>query len=162
KNVLFGAEAEEAAIRAERSGRHAFTSPKQYLSTHDLDELDQPLPREIDSTAKFTARGLLKLFLAYLLERAGSDAKQQGLPWPVRLRIARPAWDKKRASEGEKTLKELVRDAFALVDQLGSKLAAKGGLPHAAAHSALKALPPKAGIDEKEIFQLDAQGKASV
>src|SRR5438105_2989942 len=31
-HVLFGQEAEEAAIRAERTGRQAFSSPKQYLS----------------------------------------------------------------------------------------------------------------------------------
>jgi hypothetical protein len=55
-SVLFGQEAEEAAIRAERTGRQAFSSPKQYLSTHDVEDLDQPLPQEIDPTAKFTAR----------------------------------------------------------------------------------------------------------
>jgi molecular chaperone DnaK (HSP70) len=161
-NVLFGQEAEEAAVQAERSGRHAFTSPKQYLSTHDLEELDQPLPRDIDPTAKFTARTLLKLFLAHLLERAGHDAKRQGLPWPVRLRIARPAWDSQRAQKGEKTLKELVRDAFALVDQLGGKLAAKGGLSRDAARSALRALPSKSTVDDNALFQLDAHGNASV
>jgi molecular chaperone DnaK (HSP70) len=85
--VLFGQDAEEAALRAERTGRHAFTSPKQYLSTHDAEELDQLLPREIDPTTRFTARDLLKLFLAHMLERAGHDATQQGLPWPIGLRI---------------------------------------------------------------------------
>jgi hypothetical protein len=163
-NVLFGQEAEEAAIRAERTGRRALTSPKQYLSTHDAEDLDQSLSRDIDPTAKFTPRDLLKLFLAHMLERAGNDAQQQHLPWPVPLRIARPAWDAKRAEDGERTLKELVRHAFALVDKLGSKLAAKGGLPHKAALSALKSLPrgaPTADNDAK-IFKLDDRGRASV
>src|SRR5499427_6889079 len=95
--VLFGQEAEEAAIRAERTGRQAFSSPKQYLSTHEIEELDQPLPLELDPTGKFTARALLKLFLAHMIERAGNDAGQQHLPWPARLRVARPAWDEQRA-----------------------------------------------------------------
>src|SRR5262245_5873611 len=59
--LLFGQEAEQAALRAEHSGRQAFVSPKQYLSTHDTEDLDQRLPREIDPTAKFTARDLLTL-----------------------------------------------------------------------------------------------------
>ena len=160
--VLFGQEAEEAAIRAERTGRQAFTSPKQYLSTHDTEELDHALPKEIDPTAKFTARNLLKLFLAHMLERAGNDAKQQGLPWPVLLRVARPAWDDKRAQVGERTLKELVRDAFALVDKLGAKLASKGGVPHKVALSALKSLSIGAATDDDKIFKLDARGRASV
>jgi len=160
--VLFGQEAEEAAIRAERTGRQAFTSPKQYLSTHDTEELDHALPKEIDPTAKFTARNLLKLFLAHMLERAGDDAKQQGLPWPVLLRVARPAWDDKRAQVGERTLKELVRDAFALVDKLGAKLASKGGVPHKVALSALKSLSIGAATDDDKIFKLDARGRASV
>ncbi|MBO0755557.1 MAG: hypothetical protein J2P54_06825 [Bradyrhizobiaceae bacterium] len=163
-NVLFGQEAEEAAIRAEHTGRHAFTSPKQYLSTHDAEDLDQPLPKDIDPTGKFTPRDLLKLFLAHMLERAGDDAKQQRLPWPVLLRIARPAWDAKRAQDGERTLKELVRHALTLVDKLGSKLASKGGLPQKAALAALKALSrgaPTADGDAK-IFKLDDYGRASI
>lgn len=163
-NVLFGQEAEEAAIRAERTGRRALTSPKQYLSTHDAEDLDQRLPKDIDPTAKFTPRDLLKLFLAHMLERAGDDAKQQRLLWPVPLRIARPAWDAKRAQDGERTLKELVRHAFALVDKLGSNLALKGGLPHKAALSALKSLSRGARTpdDDATIFKLDDRGRASV
>src|SRR5262249_30437398 len=55
-HVLFGQEAEEAGIRAEHTGRQAFISPKQYLSTHDTAELDQRLPKEIDPAGKFTPR----------------------------------------------------------------------------------------------------------
>lgn len=161
-HVLFGQEAEEAAIRAERTGRQAFASPKQYLSTHDADELDEPLPQEIDSTAKFTARDLLRLFLAHMLERAGNDAGQQGLPWPVRLRIARPAWDEKRARDGESALKGLIREAFALVDQLGSNLSIRGGITHEAADSALRSLSSGPSADDRNLFKLDAQGRASV
>jgi molecular chaperone DnaK (HSP70) len=161
-HVLFGQEAEEAAIRAERTGRQAFVSPKQYLSTHDLEDLDEPLPQEIDPTAKFTARDLLKLFLAHMLERAGSDAIQQGLPWPIRLRIARPAWDNQRARDGEKALKALVRDGFALVDKLGSELSSRGGISHRTARSALRALSSGVAADDNKIFMLDAQGRATV
>jgi hypothetical protein len=160
--VLFGQEADDAAIRAEHTGRHAFSSPKQYLSTHDIEDLDQPLAKEVDPTAKFTARGLLTLFLAHMLERAGDDAKQQGLPWPPRLRLARPAWEARRAQDGERTLKELVRNAFALVDSLGAQLAAQGGLPHEAALAALRSLSGKTAPADEDIFQLDASGRASV
>src|SRR5262249_3879086 len=37
--LLFGEEARLAAIRGERLSREAFVSPKQYLSTRDLEEL---------------------------------------------------------------------------------------------------------------------------
>lgn len=161
-HVLFGQEAEEAALRAEGGGRQAFASPKQYLSTHDVEELDQPLPQDIDPTSKLTARDLLRLFLAHMLERAGNDAARQGLPWPARLRIARPAWDPQRAYDGERALKGLVRDAFALVDKLGSRLASKGGMSHKAAFSALRSLSSRVTADDKKIFKLDAHGRASV
>ncbi len=160
-HVLLGQDAEVTAIQAERGGRHAFTSPKQYLSTHDPEELDEVLPKEIDPTGKFTARTLLTLFLAHLLERASDDAARQGLPWPVHLRIARPAWDPQRARNGEAILKGLVRDAFALVDGLGSKLASRGGLSHKAALSALRSLSHVAA-DDNNVFKLDDKRLATV
>jgi molecular chaperone DnaK (HSP70) len=160
--LLFGQEAEEAAVRAERTGRHAFVSPKQYLSTHDLEDLDQQLQRDVDPTAKFTARDLLKLFLAHLLERAGNDAREQHLKWPVALRIARPAWSAKRADDGEEILKSLVGHGFELVDRLGTKLSTKGGLSHESAVEALGNLRPATDMDNNNIFKLNSEGKASV
>jgi hypothetical protein len=56
---------------------------------------------------------------------------------PVRLRIARPAWDETRAKAGEQALRSLVLQAFALVDELGDQLAAVDGIAHDAACSAL-------------------------
>jgi len=97
-----------------------------------------------------------------MLERAGHDAEAQGLPWPTRMRIARPAWDEKRARDGEKALKGVVHDAFALVDQLGSKLSLRGGITHKAAASALRTLSSKPTADDSKLFKLDAQGRASV
>jgi molecular chaperone DnaK (HSP70) len=160
-HLLFGREADQAANRAEASGRHALVSPKQYLSTHDLEDLDERLPADIDPTGKFSAKDLMRLYLACLLERAADDARQQGLPWPVLLRVARPAWKTERAEHGERTLKELVRDGFALVDQLGSALSAEGGLPHREALRALSRLTPMTPAQERNIFKL-SRGKASV
>src|SRR5258706_2864527 len=82
-HLLFGREAEQAASRAQASGRHALVSPKQYLSTHDPEDFAQKLPADIDPTGKFSAKDLLGLYLGYLLERAADDANQQVLPWPV-------------------------------------------------------------------------------
>src|SRR5262245_57722266 len=65
--VLFGEEAWNAAIRGEYLGRQAFMSPKQYLSTRETEDLDEPLGRALDPTGTYTARQLLALFLAHLL-----------------------------------------------------------------------------------------------
>jgi molecular chaperone DnaK (HSP70) len=161
ENVLFGREAEQAAIRAETSGRHALVSPKQYLSTHDPEDFDAQLSPDIDPTGKFTAKDLLRLYLGHLLERIAHDAKEQGLPWPVPLRVARPAWKVERVDRGERTLKELVRDGFALVDELGSILSSKGGVPHGIAIRALSRLKPMTEAQERRIFRL-SHGSASV
>jgi hypothetical protein len=77
-------------------------------------------------------------------------------PW-----VARPAWKMERAAHGERTLKELVRDGFALVDQLGSAASAKGGVPHGAALRALARLTPMTPAEERRIFKL-SKGTASV
>jgi molecular chaperone DnaK (HSP70) len=161
EKVLFGREAEQAAIRAEASGRHALVSPKQYLSTHNPEDFDARLSTDIDPTRKFSAKDLLRLYLGHLLERIAHDAKQQSLPWPVPLRVARPAWKIQRADRGERTLKELVRDGFALADELGSTLSSKGGVPHSVALRALARLKPMTPTQEKRIFEL-SNGTASV
>ena len=144
--LLFGDEAQTEALRGEWTGRQAFVSPKQYLSTHELEDLDEKLERSIDPTRQFTPRGLLALFLAHLLVQAGRAAAAAKLPWPVPLRIARPAWDRERAAIGEQTLRSLVLQAFAIADILGSKLSAVGGLAHEEALSALSKVMTDEGI----------------
>jgi molecular chaperone DnaK (HSP70) len=72
--LLFGDEAQPAAYHGEVTGREAFASPKQYLSTHGLEDLDEKLEPAIDPAGRFTARGLLALFLAHLLVQAGRAA----------------------------------------------------------------------------------------
>jgi molecular chaperone DnaK (HSP70) len=136
--ILFGAEAQAMSIKSHGSARQAFSSPKQYLSTSDFDLYDAFLPKEIDPTGKFTPRKLLRLFIAHLLERAGAHAKERDLPWPVPLRLARPAWDRKRGKEGEKRLQDLVISGFALVDELGGALSKSGGISHKIAFKALE------------------------
>jgi hypothetical protein len=133
--LLFG---DEAQTRADSLvGREAFVSPKQYLSTDEIQALDEKLEPSVDPSRQFTPRGLLTLFLAHLLLQAGRVATQAKLPWPVPLRIARPAWDRKRAAIGEQTLRSLVLQAFAIVDALGGDLIASGGLACEEALSAL-------------------------
>ena len=62
-------------------------SPKQYLSTHALDELDDKLPPEIDPTNSYSARRLITLYLAYLLRRAEDAARERDpAPKPRRAR----------------------------------------------------------------------------
>jgi hypothetical protein len=138
--ILFGREAEDAAIRGERRNRQAFVSPKEYLSTRDPGALDEVLEREIDPTGDFTGRKLLALFLAHLLVQAGRAASIANVPWPVPLRIARPAWDEERAVAGEQVLRSLILQAFAIADRLGGQLSAAGGITHDAARSALAAV----------------------
>ena len=164
--ILFGREAEDAAIRGERRNRQAFVSPKEYLSTRDPGALDEVLEREIDPTGDFTGRKLLALFLAHLLVQAGRAASIANVPWPVPLRIARPAWDEERAVAGEQALRSLILQAFAIADRLGGQLSAAGGITHDAARSALAAvmsdqrfLDPAALPD---VFELSANGSASV
>jgi molecular chaperone DnaK (HSP70) len=159
--VLFGEEAQRNAIRSHGSAREAFSSPKQYLSTHDYAQYDAYLPKEIDPTGQFTARKLLRLFIAHLLERAGAHAAASGLPWPVPLRLARPAWDRERAKAGERLLQDLVVTGFGLVDELGAALSAGGGLPHKKAHAALKKAEKPAGTN-RDTFVLARNGSASV
>jgi molecular chaperone DnaK (HSP70) len=135
--LLFGEKAHDAALRGERVGREAFVSPKQYLSTHEFEDLDERMKPSIDPTGKYTARGLLALFLAHLLVQAGHAAAAAKLPWPVPLRIARPAWERERAEIGEQTLAKLVLHAFAIADILGGRLSAVSGLSRDDALSAL-------------------------
>ncbi len=137
-SVLFGAEAERQALRAQGSVRDAFRSPKEYLSTCDLADYDAPLPEGVDQTGKFTARTLLRLFIAHLLQRAGAQAESECLPWPIPLRVARPAWEPDRAKAGEKLLRDLVVNGFAIVDLLGSELSRSGGVELQQALSVLK------------------------
>jgi molecular chaperone DnaK (HSP70) len=127
--ILFGEQAQQQAIRAQGSVREAFSSPKQYLSTYELSEYDALLAKEIDPTGQFTARKLLRLFMAYILERAGAHATARNLPWPVPLRVARPAWESERAKSGEKLLQDLVVNGFAIIDLIGPAVSKGGGLP---------------------------------
>ena len=166
QGLLFGEEAQTAAIRSERRGRQAFVSPKQYLSTRDPEAFDEILEREVDPTGTYTARQLLALFLAHLLVQAGRAAAIAKVPWPVPLRIARPAWDAERAAVGEQALRSLVLQAFAVADHLGDQLSAVKGVAHDAARSALS----DAMSDERfgdpaafpDVFELSAKGTASV
>jgi molecular chaperone DnaK (HSP70) len=164
--LLFGEEAEKAAIRGERSGRQAFVSPKEYLSTRDPDALDEMLDREIDPTGNYTARKLLALFLAHLLVQAGRAAAIAGVPWPVPLRIARPAWKPERAAAGEQALRSLVLRAFAIADDLGDQLSAVKGVAHDAARSALSGVMSDARFDAPaafpHVFELSDNHSASV
>jgi hypothetical protein len=160
--IVFGQEAEEAGRRGERRDRHAFAAPKQYLSTHDIKDLDEQLPKDIDPTGSYTRRAALELFLAHLLERAGHAARTARVPWPVPLRIARPAWDKHRAEAGEAALKGIVIRALALAEVLGPALGIKGGLPHEKALRALEAADDIRSVDESLIFKRDAAQSASV
>jgi hypothetical protein len=76
--------------------------------------------------------------------------------------LARPAWDEKRAHGGENALKGLVRDAFGLINELGSTLASKGGVSHKAVLSALRAVSSGMAADDDKIFKPDAKGRVSI
>jgi molecular chaperone DnaK (HSP70) len=166
ERILFGDEAHMPAGRGEWLGRQAFASPKQYLSTHELAELDEPLEASIDPTGKYTPRDLLTLFLAHLLAQAGGAAAASNLPWPVPLRIARPAWEPRRAADAEQILRGLLLQAFAIADQLGSQLTAAGGVADSDAFLALTQAQNDERLREpalfKHIFELNAQGSACV
>jgi hypothetical protein len=164
--LLFGDEAQAQADLGEWTDRQAFVSPKQYLSTHELEDLDGALEPSIDPTRKHTPRDLLTLFLAHLLVQAGHAAGRARLPWPVPLRIARPAWEKKRAAKGEATLRGLVLQAFAIADELSSKVTAVGGLAHSEALSALSKVKDDQRLQDplafSNVFELNGEGSASV
>ena len=160
--VLFGGHAEHAAQRAERAGRIAFVSPKQYLSTHDPEDLDGVLDKQIDPTQSYTPRQLITLYLAYLLKQSEIAANDEKLPWPPKLRIARPTWDKHRAASGEAVMRELVRHAFILVDRLDQRITAKTGVEHKAVKEAFASIPDTAEFPDKDIFEIDQKGRTTV
>ena len=162
--VMFGEEAQTAALRG-AAGRQAFVSPKQYLSTHEPEDLDEQLDPSIDPIGKYTPRELLALFLAHLLVQAGRAAPVAGVSWPVPLRIARPAWGAERAVAGEATLKSLVLQAFTLADALGDRLSTLKGVPHKDARSALSRIMANERLRDpngfRGVFEL-SNGNASV
>ena len=164
--LLFGSDAQNAALRGERAGRQAFSSPKQYLSTHELDALEETLASDIDPTGHYTPRALLTLFLAYLLLQAQDAAKLAKVPWPVPLRVARPAWDRARAEAGERTLKSLILSAFTVADRLGESLSRSGGVAHADARKALAhgAVANAINLDRhRSVFEMESgSGKATI
>ena len=166
QGFLFGLEAQAAAVRNERLGRQAFASPKQYLSTHEPEQLDEPLEHDIDPTRTYTPRILLALFLAHLLVQAGRAAAAAGVPWPVPLRIARPAWAASRAAAGEKNLRSLVLQAFAIADALGDRLSATKGLTHKEARSTLAKVMSNEHFHNPaayaRLFELSTRGSSSV
>jgi hypothetical protein len=96
--------------------------------------------------------------LAHLLYQAKTVSKAAEVPWPVPLRVARPAWNRSRAAQREAALRQIVTEAIALTEILGAALSAAGGITHRKALSALK----KAGNERREdtvIFQLDESGE---
>jgi molecular chaperone DnaK (HSP70) len=159
--ILFGAEAETRALQTRGSIRRPFSSPKQFLSSHEPAAFDLEIEKEIDPTGKFTPRILLALFMAHLLERAGAHARALKLPWPIGVRIARPAWKSDRATRGELFLREIVVTGFALIDILGKQLSAKGGITHKKALSAF-AKTAKQDLRRDGIFIESEDGSASV
>lgn len=164
--ILFGDEAQAQRILAERRGREAFVSPKQYLSTRELQELESLLDASIDPTEKYSAGDLLTLFLAHLLEQARSAAAKERLPWPVPLRLARPAWEPVRAEAAEQILQSLLLQAFVIADELGPKLSAQGGVSDEDAFSALTNARDEERLQDpalfRQVFELDSQHSASV
>lgn len=161
-SVYFGSRAEAASRRGERSGRLPFTSPKQYLSTHALDALDERLPPDIDPTGQYSAKQLITLYLAYLLRRAEEAAGQQMLDWPPRFRIARPAWKAERGQWGETMLRELVRHAFILLDHVGDSILSSDGLSHEEVKAGLAAIPDTSDHPDSRIFEISEQETATV
>jgi len=160
--TVFGLEAEADARRGQIRGRQAFASLKQHLSTHSLDELDAPLPEEIDPTGRFTPRTALMLYLAHLLERAGAAAPITSAPWPVPIRIARPAWDADRAAAGEEALKQIVISGFRLVDRFGARLSAARGISNDELLEALASVSGDSSPVSPDVFRRDRQDKVTV
>ncbi|MEQ9315970.1 MAG: hypothetical protein RLN72_08955, partial [Henriciella sp.] len=160
--IFFGSKAESSSRRGERRGRVPFTSPKQYLSTHALDALDDRLPPDIDPTGQYSAKQLITLYLAYLLRRAERAAGEQMLDWPPRFRIARPAWKAERAKWGEQTLRELVRHAFIVLDHIGDDILSDDGLPHDRVKQAFAAIPDTSDHPDEKIFEISEQDTATV
>jgi hypothetical protein len=160
--TVFGLEAEADARRGQIRGRQAFASLKQYLSTHSLDELDAPLPEDIDPTGRFTPRAALMLYLAHLLERAGTAATLTNAPWPVPIRIARPAWDVDRAAAGEEALKQIVISGFRLVDRFGARLSAARGISNDELIEAIDLVSRDVSPVSADVFKRDRQDKVTV
>jgi molecular chaperone DnaK (HSP70) len=164
--LLFGDEAQKQVERGEWVGREAFVSPKQYLSTRELKELAEPLDPAVDPSGKYTAGDLLTLFLAHILAQARAAAAAEKLPWPVPLRVARPAWEPRRAAAAEKILQSLLLQAFVIADFLGDKLTAPGGVADDHALIALAGAQNDERLEDpalrRLVFELNDQGSASV
>src|SRR5262249_913656 len=96
----------------------------------------------------------------------GRAAAAAGVPWPVPLRIARPAWAASRAAAGEKNLRSLVLQAFAIADALGDRLSATKGLTHKEARSTLAKVRTSEDLRNPaayaRLFELATRGSSSV
>jgi molecular chaperone DnaK (HSP70) len=166
QRMVFGDEAQAYMLRGEWQGREAFASPKQYLSTRELRDLSGSLEVGIDPTGKYTPGDLLVLFLAHLLVRSGEAAAKGKLPWPVPLRLARPAWEPRRAAAAEQILQRLLLQACVVADELGSRLTARGGVADGDAFMALSQAQNDPRLEDpavfSHVFELNSQGSASV
>jgi hypothetical protein len=160
--MMFGGEAMAHARQMESDGRVPFTSMKYHLTANATATLDQTLPLAIDPSGQVTPRIAITAYLASLLVKADMAVAAAGKPWPVAVRLGRPAWPEGHAEEGEKALQDMVGWAFAFRDAFGLALDAPGGIALDDLMVAWKDRAPAPGGVMSSVFEADGTGKASV
>jgi hypothetical protein len=115
----FGANALDANRRENDLERERFDSPKEWLSSGHLDDVERErLPTAIDPTRSFSPADLLRLYLAYLTAMMGNRLHAQGLSPYTPRRFAVPVWRGTQLEAGSAILRAMLIDAQLIADSI--------------------------------------------
>jgi hypothetical protein len=148
--IHFGPRAAAARGQCGDAQREMLHSFKTVLAANDFQAvLDMNPPRRVDPDGSFTWRGLLVLYLAYLLElidqaRPAEVGDFLGPHSTARLRYSRPAWLPAQSAAAHAAMVELFAVAGAVKKQIGAVMLEARGLSYVNAKECLQRAAPAA------------------
>ncbi len=146
RRIFFGPRAPEEHARVGDDRREMLQSFKTILGAHDFEAaLDHFPSRLVDPDSAFTWRGLIVLYLAYLLEvvdraRPAEVGDLANLEAGAQLRYTRPGWMQAQAEAAHKTMVQLFDAAAQVRAMLGEHLLSGEGVAFEVARAALGAI----------------------
>ncbi|MGC1776808.1 MAG: hypothetical protein WBB34_02605 [Xanthobacteraceae bacterium] len=115
----FGANALDANRRENDLDRERFDSPKEWLSSGHLEDIEREhLTVAIDPSRKFSPGDLLRLYLAYLTCMMGNRLNAQGISPYLPKRFAVPVWRGHQLETGSALLRTMLVDAQLISDSI--------------------------------------------
>jgi hypothetical protein len=119
-NLLhFGANALDANRRENDLERERFESPKEWLSSGHLEDIEREhLPAAIDPTRRFSPGDLLRLYLAYLTCMMVNRLNAQSASPYAPRRFAVPVWRGHQLEAGSALLRTMLVDAQLISDSI--------------------------------------------